>query len=169
VWVSQQWFALKCPSIPSWTLPDVPTKAGIATHSHFVQTAQTKRLPPFDMTCLTCPQNHKHSARSFEGICSPVTAVKIDRYPWHWPYTPPASLPYIRPGISYTGLARAPRTIRVGPHRNIFDFVVSLNLRTKGQKVDPGTADLRQGISKQVQIPLQPWSDPRVGGSISMK
>src|SRR5882724_2043225 len=43
-WVSQQWTPRKCPSIPSWTLPDVSTKAIIATPSHFIQTVQTRRL-----------------------------------------------------------------------------------------------------------------------------
>src|SRR6266446_5921982 len=43
-WVSHQgWSARMCPSIPSWTLPDVPTKDIILTHTYSVQTAVTRR------------------------------------------------------------------------------------------------------------------------------
>src|SRR5246127_1005454 len=58
-WVSlQQWPVRMCPSIPSWTLPDVPTKAIILIHPLGVHTVRTVRLPvsvyptyrkPFDM------------------------------------------------------------------------------------------------------------------------
>src|SRR6266478_5686392 len=44
-WVSQQgWPARMCPSIPSWTLPEVSTKDIILTHTYSVQTAVARRL-----------------------------------------------------------------------------------------------------------------------------
>src|SRR6267143_4716665 len=51
-WVTHQgWPARMCPSIPSWTLPDVPTKDIILTHPNSVQTVVTRRLRRWTISC----------------------------------------------------------------------------------------------------------------------
>src|SRR5258708_39009070 len=53
-----------CPSIPSWTLPDVPTMDIILTHTYSVQTVETRRL-----RCFSSPgRSFSVKRRTLSGV-----------------------------------------------------------------------------------------------------